>query len=178
MDVSVILTEQRTNTERVREAETEKYIADSHVRFPLSSSTEWSLSNFALQPIPLDFLRLGPFIGPPEQRKGTETGISDRIVRPTHPMYPFIVFHAGTLRRETLYVSSEAERNKWKEVLVETKSLRDAYMDGNKVRWGSILNGGMNRACIDVLLAAIWFQCHSGRAFPVTNDTSSFEHGE
>ena len=41
--------------------------------------------------------------------------------------------------RETLYVSSEAERNKWKEVLVETKSLRDAYMDGNKVRWGSIL---------------------------------------
>ena len=115
MDVSVILTEQRTNTEPVRGALTEKYMAGSHVRFPLLSSTEWPLSSFALQPIPLDFLRLGPFIGPPEQRKGgttAETSISDRVVWPTHPMYPFIVFHAGTLRRETLYVSSEAERDK------------------------------------------------------------------
>ena len=75
-------------------------------------------------------------------------------------------------------MSSEAERIKWKEVLVETKNLRDTYMDGNKVRWGSILKGGMNRAFIDVLLTAIWFQCHSIRAFPVTDDTSSFEHGE
>ena len=77
-----------------------------------------------------------------------------------------------------LIVSSEAERNRWKEALVETKGLRDAYMDGNKVCWGSILNGGMNSAFIDVLLAAVWFQCHSGWAFPVTDDPSSFEYGE
>jgi len=50
-------------------------------------------------------------------------------------VYPFVVFHAGSLRRYILYASSEAERNKWKKVLEETKSLRDVYMDGNKVRW-------------------------------------------
>ena len=181
MDLSVILTEQRTNTDPVREAETEKNVVESHVRLSLFSSTERPLSSFALQPIPLDFLRLGPFIGPPEQHKGgttAETSSSNRVLGSTHPTYPFIVFHAATLRRETLYASSEAERNKWKEVLEETKNLRDAHMDGNKVRWGSILSGSMNSAFIDVLLTDIWFQCHPGRAFPVTDDTSSFEHGE
>ena len=135
IEVSVILTEQRTNTDPVRETETEKYNVDSQVRFPLYSSTERFLSDFALQPIPLDFLRLGPFIGPPEQRKGGTTAeATDSVVRPTYAMYPFIVFHAATLKRETLYVSSEAERNKWKQVLGDTKNLRDVYMDGNKVR--------------------------------------------
>lgn len=147
---------------------------------PLSSpSTERSFTPH--QPIPLDFLRLGPFLGPPEQRKEeitSETSFSDRVFRPTHPMYPFVVFHAGSLRRYILYESSEARRNKWKKLLEETKNLRDVYMDGNKVRWGSISSGGMNSAFIDVLLVAICFQCHSGRAFSVTNDTSSLGHGE
>ena len=56
--------------------------------------------------------------------------------------------------------------------------VRDMYMDGNKVCWGCILSGGMTSAFIDGLLAAIWFQCHSGWAFLVTDDTSSFEHSE
>ena len=105
------------------------------------------LTSFALQPIPLDFLRLGPFIGPPEQRKEevtAKTSISDRVFRPTYPMYPFIVFHAGTLRRHILYASSEVERTKWKKALEETKSLRDVHIDANKVRRGSILSGGIN----------------------------------
>jgi hypothetical protein len=49
-------------------------------------------------------------------------------------MYPFIVFHAGSLRRYVLYATSEAERNKWKKDLEETKNLREVYMDANKVR--------------------------------------------
>ena len=178
MDVSVILTEQRTNTDPVRGVETEKYFVDSRVRFPLYSSTERPLINFALQPIPLDFLRLGTFIGPPEQRKEditAETSISDRVFRPTYPMYPFTIFHAGTRGWYTRYASSEVERSKWKKALEETRGLRDVYMDGNKVRCGSILSGGMNSAFIDVPLAAICFQCHSGRAFSVTADASSFE---
>jgi hypothetical protein len=95
------------------------------------------LTNIALQPIPLDFLRLGPFIGPPEQRKEevtAETGLAARVFRPTNPMYPFVVFHAGSLRRYVLYASSEAGRSKWKRVLEETKGLREVYMDANKVR--------------------------------------------
>lgn len=181
MECSVILTEQRTNADPEKEVETKRYFVNSRVRFPLLSSTEQPLTSFAFQPIPLDFLRLGPFIGPPEQRKEeitAETSFSDRVFRPTHPMYPFVVFHAGNLRRYILYASSEAGRNKWKNVLEETKSLRDVYMDGNKVRWGSILSSDMNSAFIDALLAAIWFQCHSRWAFSVTDNTSSFEHGE
>lgn len=181
MEVSVILSEERTNTDPVKGTETKKYYVNSRVRFPLFSSTERPLTRLALQPIPLDFLRLGPFIGPPEQRKEeitSETSFSDRVFRPTHPMYPFVVFHAGSLRRYILYASSEAGRSKWKKLLEETKNLRDVYMDGNKVRWGSISSGSMNSAFIDVLLVAICFQCHSGRAFSVTNDTSSLEHGE
>ena len=178
MDVSVILTEQRTNTDPVRGVETEKYFVDSRVRFPLYSSTERPLINFALQPIPLDFLRLGTFIGPPEQRKGAITAlrsISNRAFRLTYSMYPFIVSHAGTLEGYTLYASSEVERSKWKKALEETQSLRGVYMDGNKVRCGSILSGSMNSDVIGVHRAAICFQCHSGRAFSVTADASSFE---
>lgn len=113
------------------------------------------MTNLALQPIPLDFLRLSPSLGPPDHRKEeitAETSFSDRVFRPTRPMYPFTVFHAGSLRRYILYASSEAERNKWKKVLEETKSLRDVYMDGNKVRRCSMLSCGMN----DVLLRHFW----------------------
>ena len=178
MEFSVILTEQRTVTDPVSEVETEKYFVNSRVRFPLYSSTELPLINIALQPIPLDFLRLGTFTGPPEQRKEditAETSTSDRVFRPTNPMYPFVVFHAGILRRNILYASSEVERSKWRKVLEETQSLRDVYMDGNKVRRGSISSGSMNSDVIGVLRAAICFQRHSGRAFSVTVDASSFE---
>ena len=135
--VLVLLTEERTVKDPVKGTETKKYYANSRVCLPLSSSTERPVTNLAIQPIPLDFLRLGPFIGPPDQRKEeitAETSFSDRVFRPTRPMYPFIVFHAGSLRRYILYASSEAERSKWKKVLEETKNLRDVYMDGNKVR--------------------------------------------
>ena len=179
MEFSVILTEQRTVTDPVSEVETEKYFVNSRVRFPLYSSTELPLINIALQPIPLDFLRLGTFIGPPEQRKEditAETSISDRVFRPTYPMYPFTIFHAGTRGWYTRYASSEVERSKWKKALEETRGLRDVYMDGNKVRCGSILRGGMISDSIGVHRAAVCFQCHSGRAFSVTDDTSSFEH--
>ena len=93
-------------------------------------------------------------------------------------MYPFTVFHAGSLRRYILYASSEAERNKWKKVLEETKSLRDVYMDGNKVRRCSKSSCGMNDVVIESLLAAICFQYHSGRTISITDDTRSLEHGE
>jgi len=61
-------------------------------------------------------------------------------------MYPFVVFHAGNLRRYILYASSEAERSNWKKILEEVKNLRDVYMDGNKVGWYSMPTCGLDDA--------------------------------
>ena len=87
------------------------------------------MTGFALQPIPLDFLRRGQFIGQPE----TFTA----LFLPPRFAYPFVIVHAGNLEQYILYASSEAERDKWKEALEETKNLRDMWMDGNKVGWVS-----------------------------------------
>ncbi|KAG8802187.1 hypothetical protein FRC18_007623, partial [Serendipita sp. 400] len=90
------------------------------------------------RPIPLDFLQLGPFIGPPESRRDATSEnkafLNIGIFADARSMYPFLVSDISSEeRRYILYASSERERTKWKEVLEEAKMLRAAHADANKV---------------------------------------------
>ncbi|PVG04419.1 hypothetical protein CPB86DRAFT_810233 [Serendipita vermifera] len=90
------------------------------------------------RPIPLDFLRLGPFIGPGETRR-------EGLFGESQTMYPFVVSDGATDRRYTLYTNNERERTKWKEILEETMSLREAYVDANKLFAFEVLSDGYMR---------------------------------
>ncbi|KAG8831244.1 hypothetical protein FRC17_003440 [Serendipita sp. 399] len=90
------------------------------------------------RPIPLDFLQMGPFIGPPESRRDATSEnkafLNIGIFAEARSMYPLVVSAmASDDRRYILYASSERERTKWQEVLEETKLLRAAYVDANKL---------------------------------------------
>ncbi|KAG8827986.1 hypothetical protein FRC19_010494 [Serendipita sp. 401] len=90
------------------------------------------------RPIPLDFLQLGPFIGPPESRRDATSEnkafLNIGIFADARSMYPFLVSDISSEeRRYILYASSERERTKWKEVLEEAKMLRAAHADANKL---------------------------------------------
>ncbi|KAF8506144.1 hypothetical protein BU17DRAFT_101003 [Hysterangium stoloniferum] len=88
------------------------------------------------RPIPLEYLRLGPFNGPTDSRREERPeggGLFQSIIKPTRPMFPLVIYHASSpARRYTLYASSEALRKKWKEVLSDTLGVRKAVMDANK----------------------------------------------
>ncbi|CAG7852613.1 Rho1 guanine nucleotide exchange factor 1 [Serendipita indica DSM 11827] len=90
------------------------------------------------RPIPLDFLRLGPFIGPPESRRDANSEnaafLNLNIFADARSFYPFVIADAASEeRRYVLYTPSDRERAKWKQVLEETISLRRAYVDANKL---------------------------------------------
>jgi hypothetical protein len=89
------------------------------------------------QPIPLEYLLLGPFNGPTDSRREERSeggSLFQSIMKPTHPMFPLVIYHASSpARRYTLYASSEAARKKWKEVLSEALGVRKAVMDANRV---------------------------------------------
>ncbi|KAI6011778.1 hypothetical protein EDC04DRAFT_2958410 [Pisolithus marmoratus] len=98
------------------------------------------------RPIPLAYLRLGSFDGPPENRK--ERPEEGNFLRVSHrPMYPFTVYHAfeKATRRYTLYASTEAARTKWYEALVNTKAIDDARREGNRFFVSQILDDGTFR---------------------------------
>ncbi|KIM33349.1 hypothetical protein M408DRAFT_14127 [Serendipita vermifera MAFF 305830] len=102
------------------------------------------------RPIPLDFLRLGPFIGPPESRReSAENGgflSLNSIFGESRPMYPFVIADASSeTRRYTLFASSERERTKWKEMFEETMSLRAAWVDANRLFAFNPLSDGFMR---------------------------------
>ena len=64
-------------------------------------------------------------------------------------MYPFVIQHVcdKDKRSYTLYASSEEERENWRKALVQTKALRDARQDVNKVG-----NGWHVRSCDRLLI--------------------------
>lgn len=62
----------------------------------------------------------------------------DSIIKPTHPMFPFVISHASSpARRYTLYTNSERERNKWHMAFVDALGVRKVVIDANRVRWHS-----------------------------------------
>ncbi|EGN99254.1 hypothetical protein SERLA73DRAFT_168758 [Serpula lacrymans var. lacrymans S7.3] len=88
------------------------------------------------RPLPLEFLRLGSFDAPLENRKerSEEGGLLDSFRAQSKPVYPFTVFHAASKgsRRYTLYAVSEAVRKKWRDAMVDAMGVHNARRDGNK----------------------------------------------
>ncbi|KAI6155677.1 hypothetical protein BKA82DRAFT_991323 [Pisolithus tinctorius] len=98
------------------------------------------------RPIPLAYLRLGSFDGPPENRK--ERPEEGSFLRVSYrPMYPFTVYHAfeKATRRYTLYASTEAARTKWHDALVNTKAIEDARREGNQFFVSQVVDDGTFR---------------------------------
>ncbi|KAI6102089.1 hypothetical protein F5141DRAFT_1241795 [Pisolithus sp. B1] len=98
------------------------------------------------RPIPLAYLRLGSFDGPPENRK--ERPEEGNFLRVSYrAMYPFTVYHAfeKATRRYTLYASTEAARTKWCDVLVHTKAVEDARREGNRFFVSQVVDDGTFR---------------------------------
>jgi len=92
----------------------------------------------SLQPIPLEYLRLGSFDDPTDSRreKSEDAGILDRV-RPTYKaVYPFTIYHASskTTRRYTLYAPSDVMRKKWKYALADAITVRKVQQESNMVR--------------------------------------------
>lgn len=97
-----------------------------------------------LQPIPLEYLRLGSFDDPSESRREIleDAGIFDRV-RPTYKaIYPFTVYHATskTTRRYTLYAPSDGMRKKWKYALADAITVRKVHQESNMVHVSGLLN--------------------------------------
>ncbi|TFK47790.1 hypothetical protein OE88DRAFT_1705430 [Heliocybe sulcata] len=101
------------------------------------------------RPIPLEYLHLGSFNDPPENRKErSEEGGLLETLRPSYrPVYPFVVYHASskTSRRYTLYADSESSRRKWHSALVDALGIRRARQEGNMWFAPFTLNDGFFR---------------------------------
>lgn len=101
-----------------------------------------------MQPIPLEYLRLASFEGAPDSRKTSrpdDAGILDTLRSHYRPIYPFTVYHASakSLRRYTLFTTTEAARKKWHDALLDALAVREARQEGNMV--GSLLISFMNQ---------------------------------
>ncbi|KAG2157870.1 uncharacterized protein EDB93DRAFT_730686 [Suillus bovinus] len=90
----------------------------------------------ASRPIPLEYLKLGSFEGQPESRKerSEEGGLLDNLRAQYKPIYPFTIYHSADKleRRYTLYAPTESAREKWRNALVEAKTIDDVRRDANK----------------------------------------------
>ena len=98
------------------------------------------------QPIPLEYLRLGSFDDPADNRreKLEDAGILDRV-RPTYKaIYPFTIYHASSkaTRRYTLYAPSDNIRQKWKYVLADALAVRKVQQESNMVHLSAFLVDG------------------------------------
>ena len=95
----------------------------------------------------MDCLGLGSFTDAPESRREEREGGSLRIINaltmPSHPVFPFTVFHKLDFqRRYTFYAESEASRKRWYDTLVDAMGVRRAQQDVNKVRFAGMLDVG------------------------------------
>lgn len=87
------------------------------------------------RPIPLEYLRLGSFDDPTENRRERleDAGLLDRV-RPTYKaVYPFTFYHASSkiTRRYTLYALSDNMRKKWKYALTDAIAVRKVHQESN-----------------------------------------------
>ncbi|KAF9648739.1 hypothetical protein BDM02DRAFT_3155589 [Thelephora ganbajun] len=87
------------------------------------------------RPIPLEYLRLGSFDDPSDNRRERleDAGILDRV-RPTYkPLYPFKIYHASSkaTRSYTLYAPSEGMRKKWNYALADAITVRKVHQESN-----------------------------------------------
>jgi hypothetical protein len=92
----------------------------------------------SLQPIPLEYLRLGSFDDPVDSRRerSGDAGILDRV-RPTYKdVFPFTIYHASSknTRRYTLYALNDRVRKKWKHALADATMVRKVQQESNMVR--------------------------------------------
>jgi len=97
-----------------------------------------------LQPIPLEYLRLGSFDDPADNRREKLEGILDRV-RPTYKaIYPFTIYHASSkaTRRYTLYAPSDSIRKKWEYALGDALTVRKVQQESNMVRVSAFLIDG------------------------------------
>lgn len=87
------------------------------------------------RPTPLEYLRLGDFDSPAENRKEKpdDRGILDSLRSHYRPVFPFTVYHASakSTRGYTLYANTEAARKKWKDLLLDTLTVRRVRQEGN-----------------------------------------------
>ncbi|KAL9714072.1 hypothetical protein Ac2012v2_002380 [Leucoagaricus gongylophorus] len=87
------------------------------------------------RPLYLSFLQLGNFDDVPDVRKvKSEGGLLETLRSHSAPIFPFTIFHSSSrsTRRYTLYVASEAQRQKWKTSLSEAIALHRLREDSNK----------------------------------------------
>ncbi|KAF5382217.1 hypothetical protein D9615_004363 [Tricholomella constricta] len=87
------------------------------------------------RPLPLSYLRLGPFDAPAETRKEKpEDGrLLDKFRSSTVTVYPFTIYHASSRssRRYTFYVASERIRKQWWSAFVDAIGVHKARQEGN-----------------------------------------------
>ncbi|KAI0635913.1 hypothetical protein C8Q77DRAFT_1100369 [Trametes polyzona] len=114
---------------------------------PESRTSTVTKQHVVSRPIPLEYLRLGAFDGPPENRKEKAedgSGLLERVRSRYRQMYPFTIYHASSKmnRRYTLYASSESARRKWYDALVEALAIRQVRQESNMLFAPHILNEG------------------------------------
>ncbi|KAJ2924639.1 hypothetical protein H1R20_g12444, partial [Candolleomyces eurysporus] len=88
------------------------------------------------RPLPLSFVRLASFTGPPETRreKIEDGGILDTFRSQSIPLYPFTLYHSSPLvmKAYTLCVTSEAQRSKWHSYFVDTLGVHKVRQESNE----------------------------------------------
>lgn len=86
----------------------------------------------------MEYLRLGAFNGPPENKKEKAedgSGLLDRVRSRYRAMYPLTIYHASSKnsRRYTLYADSDALRERWRAELQEGLDIRKIRQESNMV---------------------------------------------
>ncbi|KAI0359880.1 hypothetical protein OH77DRAFT_1419213 [Trametes cingulata] len=114
---------------------------------PEARSSIITKNHVVSRPIPLEYLRLGMFDSPPENRKEKAeegSGLLERVRSRYRQMYPFTIYHASSKmnRRYTLYASSEATRKKWYDAFVEALAIRQVRQESNMVFAPHVINEG------------------------------------
>ena len=119
--------------------ETRRGVVQMHLVSRVSSSF-WFISaaDIYIQPWPLEYIQLGAFDGPPENRRErAEDGrMLESLRHVRRPMFPFTLYHSSSKsqRRYTLYANNEASRKKWQEELINAIGVHKVRSESNMVR--------------------------------------------
>ncbi|KAI0322603.1 hypothetical protein OF83DRAFT_1049094 [Amylostereum chailletii] len=100
------------------------------------------------RPIPLEYMRLGPFTDPPEARRERgDSIIASLSGSAKQDVYPFTFYHAGArnTRRYTLYAPSANMRKKWHDAFSDAIGIRKVQQESNRWFASQPLNDGFFR---------------------------------